>query len=275
MGITHKTPHYTHHYAQDTTRNKLQFSCLVLLYLGVSIASENDQTLQPQHSSHKKIEDLIAGEDIDGSDYENVDENDQEEKETNSLIWILILLGVFNHIIVPMFCIGKKQNKDKIEETTMRVNEIKNGENIDDKIKTEGNHNEAFEDLPETTLDTDNERIQSIKNENFDKTLLNKISDNQDHTNTPGISLEDGEENYIEPSIANNEKVDLAMKNNQEVKEAQAKADHAQINEFTSDKFRPREKNSCNIEIEDGNIKKFVEGPPGGKIATIEESNQE
>eukprot|EP00092_Neocalanus_flemingeri_P063959 GFUD01077507.1.p1 GENE.GFUD01077507.1~~GFUD01077507.1.p1 ORF type:complete len:416 (+),score=134.76 GFUD01077507.1:37-1248(+) len=139
---------------------------------------------------------------------------DQEEEKEDSVgllgifiaivLSVFLMLGVFNHVIIPFCCIGKKDKKDKEQGGAVLImselekDEKKNTDsNTDLEESTVGSHNEAVE--------KDIERIESIENENFDRAILNAISAievtpepkkkpaivNEEYTNTPRNSLED------------------------------------------------------------------------------------
>eukprot|EP00092_Neocalanus_flemingeri_P007453 GFUD01008049.1.p1 GENE.GFUD01008049.1~~GFUD01008049.1.p1 ORF type:complete len:399 (+),score=131.87 GFUD01008049.1:29-1198(+) len=147
-----------------------------------------------------------------GIDSGNKEDEEEEKQESVGLLGIFIaivlsvfiMLGVFNHVIIPFCCIGKKDKKDKEQGGAVLImSELEKDEkkktdsNTDLEESTVGSHNEAVE--------KDIERIESIENENFDRAILNAISAievtpepkkkpaivNEEYTNTPRNSLED------------------------------------------------------------------------------------
>merc|ERR1711936_1520439 len=85
-------------------------------------------------------------------------EKKPKDDSNNNLVWVIIiivllafiLLGVFNHIIIPMFCMEKTVKEgEKKEEVTLKMRDIEKDmkENEEPKNKR-GSINEGFEDIP-------------------------------------------------------------------------------------------------------------------------------
>eukprot|EP00092_Neocalanus_flemingeri_P016573 GFUD01017933.1.p1 GENE.GFUD01017933.1~~GFUD01017933.1.p1 ORF type:complete len:402 (-),score=136.57 GFUD01017933.1:102-1280(-) len=162
-----------------------------------------------------------------GIDSGNKEDEEEEKQESVGLLGIFIaivlsvfiMLGVFNHVIIPFCCIGKKDKKDKEQGgAVLKMSELENDEkkNTDSNTDLEeskvGSHNEAVE--------KDIERIESIENENFDRAILNAVSAievtpepkkkpaivNEEYTNTPRNSLKDSKtKEKIDENVLNNE----------------------------------------------------------------------
>eukprot|EP00092_Neocalanus_flemingeri_P022968 GFUD01024900.1.p1 GENE.GFUD01024900.1~~GFUD01024900.1.p1 ORF type:complete len:402 (-),score=131.28 GFUD01024900.1:211-1395(-) len=162
-----------------------------------------------------------------GIDSGNKEDEEEEKQESVGLLGIFIaivlsvfiMLGVFNHVIIPFCCIGKKDKKDKEQGGAVLImselekDEKKNTDsNTDLEESTVGSHNEAVE--------KDIERIESIENENFDRAILNAVSAievtpepkkkpaivNEEYTNTPRNSLKDSKtKEKIDENVLNNE----------------------------------------------------------------------
>eukprot|EP00092_Neocalanus_flemingeri_P084949 GFUD01106806.1.p1 GENE.GFUD01106806.1~~GFUD01106806.1.p1 ORF type:complete len:411 (-),score=127.66 GFUD01106806.1:102-1307(-) len=160
-----------------------------------------------------------------GSEY--YEDQEEEKEDSVGLLGILIaivlsvflMLGVFNHVIIPFCCIGKKDKKDKAQGGAVLImselekDEKKNTDsNTDLEESKVGSHNEAVE--------KDIERIESIENENFDRAILNAVSAievtpepkkkpaivNEEYTNTPRNSLKDSKtKEKIDENVLNNE----------------------------------------------------------------------
>jgi hypothetical protein len=262
-----------------------------------------------EHPGLKNAEEILKG--------RSIAPEDEEDDSSSSLIWILIavvlvafaLLGVFNHIIIPMFCLEKSAKKEKDEEKTilkmsdLEKDEKKKEEPIEEiKDNKRGSHNAAFEDVSLATDEKELERIVSIENENFERTVLKAVSaispemkdklntDNEEYTNTPRNSLmpnqetgkfepeedkleekEEQEENQASESAP--KKTDLKEELTQTEKKLE-KVSSTTSND-AKEGFRSRKKSTMSIEIEDGNITKFVEGSAGARISAIQETNQE
>eukprot|EP00092_Neocalanus_flemingeri_P031154 GFUD01033841.1.p1 GENE.GFUD01033841.1~~GFUD01033841.1.p1 ORF type:complete len:415 (-),score=135.79 GFUD01033841.1:184-1395(-) len=162
-----------------------------------------------------------------GIDSGNKEDEEEEKQESVGLLGIFIaivlsvflMLGVFNHVIIPFCCIGKKDKKDKEQGGAVLImselekDEKKNTDsNTDLEESTVGSHNEAVE--------KDIERIESIENENFDRAILNAVSAievtpepkkkpaivNEEYTNTPRNSLKESKtKGKIDENVLNNE----------------------------------------------------------------------
>eukprot|EP00092_Neocalanus_flemingeri_P016575 GFUD01017935.1.p1 GENE.GFUD01017935.1~~GFUD01017935.1.p1 ORF type:complete len:406 (-),score=138.30 GFUD01017935.1:102-1292(-) len=159
-----------------------------------------------------------------GIDSGNKEDEEEEKQESAGILGILIaivfsvflMLGVFNHVIIPFCCIGKKDKKDKEQGGAVLImSELEKDEkkNTDLEESKVGSHNEAVE--------KDIERIESIENENFDRAILNAVSAievtpepkkkpaivNEEYTNTPRNSLKDSKtkEKIDENVVVNNE----------------------------------------------------------------------
>eukprot|EP00092_Neocalanus_flemingeri_P012448 GFUD01013421.1.p1 GENE.GFUD01013421.1~~GFUD01013421.1.p1 ORF type:complete len:411 (-),score=132.94 GFUD01013421.1:286-1488(-) len=150
---------------------------------------------------------------------------DQEEEKEDSVgllgifiaivLSVFLMLGVFNHVIIPFCCIGKKDKKDKAQGGAVLImSELEKDQkkNTDLEESKVGSHNEAVEN--------DIERIESIENENFDRAILNAVSAievtpepkkkpaivNEEYTNTPRNSLKDSKtKEKIDENVLNNE----------------------------------------------------------------------
>eukprot|EP00092_Neocalanus_flemingeri_P075996 GFUD01094226.1.p1 GENE.GFUD01094226.1~~GFUD01094226.1.p1 ORF type:complete len:428 (-),score=134.96 GFUD01094226.1:165-1415(-) len=160
-----------------------------------------------------------------GSEYYE-DEEDEKEDSVGLLgifiaivLSVFLMLGVFNHVIIPFCCIVKKDKKDKEQGgAVLKMSELEKDEkkNTDSNTDLEeskvGSHNEAVE--------KDIERIESIENENFDRAILNAISAievtpepkkkpaivNEEYTNTPRNSLKESKtKGKIDENVLNNE----------------------------------------------------------------------
>eukprot|EP00092_Neocalanus_flemingeri_P012450 GFUD01013423.1.p1 GENE.GFUD01013423.1~~GFUD01013423.1.p1 ORF type:complete len:402 (-),score=128.96 GFUD01013423.1:286-1458(-) len=162
-----------------------------------------------------------------GIDSGTREDEEEEKQESVGLLGIFIaivlsvflMLGVFNHVIIPFCCIVKKDKKDKeqggavLKMSELEKDEKKNTDsNTDLEESTVGSHNEAVE--------KDIERIESIENENFDRAILNAVSAievtpepktkpaivNEEYTNTPRNSLKDSKtKEKIDENVLNNE----------------------------------------------------------------------
>eukprot|EP00092_Neocalanus_flemingeri_P063951 GFUD01077499.1.p1 GENE.GFUD01077499.1~~GFUD01077499.1.p1 ORF type:complete len:402 (+),score=122.16 GFUD01077499.1:29-1207(+) len=149
-----------------------------------------------------------------GIDSGNKEDEEEEKQESVGLLGILIaiilsvfiMLGVFNHVIIPFCCIGKKDKKDKEQGgAVLKMSELENDEKNNTDLHTDleeskvGGHNEAVDNVSLTGVEKDTERIESIENENFDRAILNAVSAievtpepkkkpaivNEEYTNTP------------------------------------------------------------------------------------------
>ena len=294
-----------------------------MLIIAASIASEEAEGSGfVDDPGLDKVEELLA---LDPTEDEDSHNQETEEQESGNFIWTLIgvalaafvLLGVFNHIIIPFCCVEKIGMKDKEQGgAVMKMSEMEKDEKKNNEAKTvleenkRGSNNEGFEDVPLTTAEKDIERIESIENENFDKTILKAVSaievssetptkvftDNDEYTKTPRNSLTNSKEKADGDEAFSNEDLNSGpMPNIEEEDEARGKDQDSQTKEEMRDKapeelidnsssapskdakemFRSRKKSMISIEIEDGNIKNFVEGPPGERVSTITETNQE
>jgi len=161
-----------------------------------------------EHPGFKKAEGLLE---LDPD--EEIGEKKPKDDSNNSLIWIIIVvvllafifLGIFNHIIIPMFCMDKPvQKEDKKEEVILKMSDIeKDIEEKKEKENNRGSINEGFEDIPLKTDNIETERVLSIENENFEKTVLKAVSaispemkekfdtNNYEYTQTPRNSMYD------------------------------------------------------------------------------------
>jgi len=161
-----------------------------------------------EHPGFNKAEELLA---LDPD--EEIGEKKPKDDSNNSLVWIIIVvvllafifLGVFNHIIIPMFCMEKTVKKeDKKEEVILKMSDIeKDIEEKKEKENNRGSINEGFEDIPLKTDNIETERVLSIENENFEKTVLKAVSaispemkekfdtNNYEYTQTPRNSMYD------------------------------------------------------------------------------------
>ena len=298
--------------------------------ISANVADDGKMT---EHPGLKNAEEILNG--------RSIDPEEDGEDDSSSFIWIFIvvvllafvLLGVFNHVIIPMFCMGKTVKKEKVEDgTILKMSKLekddkkKEGPKEDMEEEKRGSYNEAFEDISLKTDEKELERVISIENENFERTVLKAVSaispdmskaldiDNEEHTNTPRNSLitdqeiEKGElDKKVEPvqnervdpqqneivDPAQNEKVNPLQTNEDESQNPVNTQHKAEASDKSSpvaspkdkststaakdakDKFRSRKKSSLSIEIEDGNITKFVEGSPGARISAITESSHE
>lgn len=311
----------------------IRVGSLLLLSWTATIATQHDENTEASDDAeYQKILDVLKLDETETSGYAVPDittdsglstndaktgEKVDDEEESDRLIWIIIaillmtfvFLGVFNHVIIPLFCIERKGKKDKNEiEPVIKMSEIEKEEKKTDDSSTdietnkEGTEKESFKDAAIATTNNDIERIESIENENFDNSVLKvvstsevsprakkaKLSDNEEYTNTPRNSLavvKDNENPIADSGFRNEDefKEKLETKLEQEVEEKISPKEESSDNstptpapiEVKKEEFRSRKKSSISIEIEDGNIKNFVEGPPGGRISTIAETNQE
>jgi len=161
-----------------------------------------------EHPGFKKTEKLLE---LDPD--EEIGGKKPKDDSNNSLVWIIIVvvllafifLGVFNHIIIPMFCMEKPVKKeDTKEEVILKMSDIeKDIEEKKEKENNRGSINEGFEDIPLKTDNIETERVLSIENENFEKTVLKAVSaispemkekfdtNNYEYTQTPRNSMYD------------------------------------------------------------------------------------
>ena len=131
-----------------------------------------------EHPGLKNAEEILNGrhtpqEDEEGKGEEitkqrNTAPKNDEDDSSSSLIWIFIavvlvafvLLGVFNHIIIPMFCLEKSAKKEKDQEKTiLKMSDLEKDEKKKEDLTEEevkenkrGSHNEAFEDVSSICL---------------------------------------------------------------------------------------------------------------------------
>eukprot|EP00092_Neocalanus_flemingeri_P000016 GFUD01000016.1.p1 GENE.GFUD01000016.1~~GFUD01000016.1.p1 ORF type:complete len:405 (-),score=128.99 GFUD01000016.1:66-1259(-) len=160
-----------------------------------------------------------------GIDSGTREDEEEEKQESVGLLGIFIaivlsvflMLGVFNHVIIPFCCIGRKDKEQGgavLIMSKLEKDKKKNTDsNTDLEESTVGSHNEAVE--------KDIERIESIENENFDRAILSAVSAievtpepkkkpaivNEEYTNTPRNSLKDSKtkERIDENVVVNNE----------------------------------------------------------------------
>ena len=111
------------------------------------------------------------------------------------------MLGVFNHVIIPMFCIKEEIEKDKPVEEKVTMTELKKSEEKEEDKNKRGSLNKGFEDVPLSKEETELQQRVSIENENVEKTVLMALSannpslkevnkaENDEYTNTPRNSM--------------------------------------------------------------------------------------
>jgi len=155
---------------------------------------------------------------------EVIGEKEQNDDSNNNLVWVIIiivslafiLLGVFNHIIIPMFCMEKTVKEgERKEEVILKMSDIeKDIKENEETTNKRGSINEGFEDIPLKTENIETERILSIENENFEKTVLKAISaigqdtketfdtNNREYTKTPRNSISKNTEDKGETVVA-------------------------------------------------------------------------